>query len=528
MVTTLGRVLGTRLGTLLDDFTKEQWRALAFTLDTTKMYALTGFTPADYYRTGVGGGEIGDAAGFGGATAFQLVALPTLGTVACLQANHASATATWSWALINSGGNVSMRLEITNGAGTVVNGPLQPITASDVGKVMVAAFQHTGTQLVCYLNRVKYNAAVAITGLAPATGGRHSLGARADDARALGNNAELSSITWRGTPSDAQVTALFDAARTAGDLPQKAAVDALITPATVTHRWCLRDVLVAANSQVLEGQAAPATIADSVTAAPVDAMARTGSPTLKIIDPATPKLWSYETTPLLYGAQSLAVANHYETPVNGIPGDASGFAISIFGIFTALTASRKLAAQRNGNPGWEINAGTTTMSFAMGNASAGGSAPTMAISATDLGKMHVFTGVWDAANTMIRAYARRAQLGSGSSLPTGYAPATTVKTTLGRGTFSGDGSGFVMLGFFYGVGVPTLAQIQQHYDDCLAAESMRPIPGMTGTYVNFDLDIRANANALPAALTDRGTGGVTFTRVGTPTVASQYARAFGW
>ena len=120
--------------------------------------------------------------------------------------------------------------------------------------------------------------------------------------------------------------------------------------AVTTHRWSLRDVLLAANVPVTDGAAAPATIPDSVTAASVDAMAKTGAPVVRLIDPA-----SYPRTS--YGVIGFSATSCLQTAdPGGVAGAAGGFSIGGRVTFTSLPGANQsiIARTNNSNAGYQV------------------------------------------------------------------------------------------------------------------------------------------------------------------------------
>lgn len=233
---------------------------------------------------------------------------------------------------------------------------------------------------------------------------------------------------------------------------------------------------------------------------------------------------------IFLGAEDFSLANHFEAAVNALPGDPAGFAVSILATQSQLLSGRRPVSQRgSGSLGWEFQLSASALFFALGGASNATTSPGVAISG-DVGRVQLYTGVWDGVAGVARAYAKRAQVSTGSPLTGGYAPDTAVKPMIGRIPYGAGAPavGFPFFGLFYAVGIPTLAQIQAHHDAVMAHETMKAIPGMSGTLIDLTQDIRGNGGVMPATLVDRGVGGVNFTKVGSPTIAAQYARAWGW
>lgn len=232
---------------------------------------------------------------------------------------------------------------------------------------------------------------------------------------------------------------------------------------------------------------------------------------------------------IFIGADGLTSADYFETAINAMPGDPAGFVVSVLCTFQTLVAGRRLFAQRaSAFTGWEIQASASIVAFSLGGASNSVSAPTSSITA-DVGKLNLYTGVWDGVAGLARLYAKRVQVGGGTGGVTGgFVPDTSQKSLLGRSGAGAPATGVAIYGVLYSPGIPSLAQIQAHYDAVMAEERMVGLPGLPGAVIDLTQDARANGGALPATLTDRGVGGTNFSKVGAPTTSNQYARAWGW
>ncbi len=524
MVTELGTELGTTLGTVLG--TMDDMGPAVF--DPTKLYAISGFSAANYMQTAVGGGEVGDAAGFGVLSLFIMTALPASSVLF----NHRAGGSSTAGYYARFGTAGILTFFVSNGT-TLMSGNNLVFTPGDVGRVQLVCSIYDGAarQLAWRGARsAGASGAYAGTGAVP-----HSLTGQGsvEPASAV---LSLGQVTFRGMPSDAQLQAVYDATRTLRDLPNKAALEALTPGTTVTHRWSVRDTLAAANVLVANGAAAPASIPDSVTAASIDAMTKVGSPVVRVIDPATPRLWSYETTPILYGASSLDLSNFYEcaTPL----GEGSGpfWAAMFFTVTSQAVASKARVpfASSSQSPsnisGFALGtSGTNTfvsMTAYRGDGS-GVPSPSATIAATDVGKLHLLVGVLDSAALKVRTYWKRVEQSTGATY-TAYTPSSTGMR-LGRSFLTNDYSpdGISLWGVAAGIGLPSLAQIQAMFDETQANERIGSIAGMTSMRVDLTSDALGNGNALPATLTDR-VGSFHFSRTGSVTTAAAYARAFGW
>lgn len=239
---------------------------------------------------------------------------------------------------------------------------------------------------------------------------------------------------------------------------------------------------------------------------------------------------------ILLGVEGITLTDFFESAGNALPGDAASFAVSWFGKVSqsVSSASRRLFSQRYGNnPGWDLYTSGTNGSanFGCGGGSGTAASPTSTITASDAGKLLLFTGVWDSVAGKARLYAKRAEIASGSTLTGGYLPDTSVKAQIGRrdGPLPFPADGVATYGVFYATGLPTLAQIQSQFEAVMATERIAAIPGMTGG-LTLDLTqlIIDNGGTLPATLIDRGPLGASFSRVGSPTLSAHYTRSWVW
>jgi hypothetical protein len=760
VVTTLGKVLGTTLGTTLEDFTKAQWKAIAYapTFDATKVYALSFPAGAGAYATPAGGGEAGVASGFGHIllyafgppTATERVLGRFVSGGYTLDRSGTAHSATW-WAF--DGGGTQRSIAAPYPTNLATEGLIAPIILRHTGSAIDAQYIHTS----------QARPSLAITGYTPPPG--TALTAASQSAANASRNGLMSVLSYRGTPSDSQLQAVLDAMRTLGDVPTKAAAEALMPGTTVTHRWSLRDTLAAANVPVADGVAAPATIPDSVTSASIDAMTKTGSPVVRVVDPSayprttygilgtsdtsyletavgirgsastgltlivvfrpdaaasgsvvlvsnynttgpkgftlytvssavriyragsgdltvgtaaamdamvpkmvavtwdgttwtpydngvagtpsvatllpsdttfrvgayptttgsgagvstqyaiagcdqalsaaeiaavystwratgvvqlpagklnphhydltqdiianggpsagvpaqvldrvgtdhltrvgtglqvsqrTERLWSYETTPILYGASALDMSNYYDCPTALGEGSSSFWAAMMFTVTSQAVASKarvpfaSASAAPSNISGFSMNtSGTNTLcSTTFYNGLGGGvSGPTGVIAPADIGKILLLVSVLDAPAGKVRTYWKRAESGTGTNY-TAYV-ASTAGMRIGRTYLATDYTpdGIQVWGVAAGIGLPSLAQVQAMFDQTQASERIGSIAGMTSLRVDLTQDALGNAAALPASLVDRQSGTYNFTRTGAVSTATTHARAFGW
>lgn len=515
MTTELGTELGTTLGTILASMETDG----SPVFDASKMYTLGSISSANYYATQAAGGEPGTPP-FGFAVLAQVAALS--GTNSMIA--HRSTSAYTGWQLWQSAAHVVQVFAALSG-GTLAASPSRTLTASDAGKiVLIIGYIDASFARHLWFDRLEVGSGTAAASyLAASTAQMLGMSYAANPATGY---RPIAHFTFQGAPSAAQFQALYDAARTAGDLP------ATFPGATITHRWSLRDTLQLANVSVNDNAAAPASIPDSVTSASADAMAKVGSPVVRVIDPATPRLWSYETSPIYRGAGALTQTAYFVSTFDDPTVAGQSFYNAYLYWVPAVTQAAASVAGANAlaapNTGWDLRFGANnaTANWFIGDGAAFNTSSN-AVLAT--GKLNLIVCVWDQAALRQRIYANRAEVGTGQTR-TAYAPTGAgTKIQLGfspRDAGLGTGAR-ALLGFAQGLGAPSLAQVQALFDAVVSNETMQGVPGMTSTLVDLTLDIAGNGGAIPASLPNRAGSG-SFTRTGAPTVTPIYARTYSW
>jgi hypothetical protein len=247
----------------------------------------------------------------------------------------------------------------------------------------------------------------------------------------------------------------------------------------------------------------------------------------------TERVWSYETSPVLYGANALTDTDYYGS-TDGVSGHVAGAWFGVpFVVESQAVASqtRTLMGKGSAGTGWALNsAGTnSTLGCVLYNGvGAPIAGPVIVIAAADVGKQLLLVVSWDGAGK-IHAYVKRAESGTGATM-VGFTPALVGDAfRLGRHPFTAgqSASGIRILGCMGGVGVPSLAEVQAAHDAFLAADDIVEIPGKTDYLVSLKQDVLANGGALPATLINRKGAG-SLTKAGAPLLAPIYARAAGW
>lgn len=500
MTTELGTELGTTLGTELGSMETEG----APTFDAAKVYAATSMSAANYYATGTGGGEGGDAAGFG----FLILArIPTqaVGSAGRALADNLFTGPVEGWTANTSATNTGILAAFVNAAAGSISTPTYTVAPSDVGKILCVLGQHTGAGNTVRLmvTRGVFTSA-AIAGYTPSTTRRTGLGIRANVGNIPGDNLEhIGFLTFRGVPSDAQLVALFDAARSANDVPTS------VSGATLAHRWSLKTELAKAALPVADGAAGPATIADSVTAASVDAMAKTGSPTVKVIDPGLYPRTSYgalgfTTTSYLEAASlSRTAATGHWFALWARPDSIAANGQSFKHL---LDFTRGTIYVTNGST-VNVNNGTVNIASA-------------ALTASAAGVPMLITGVFRGSS--LEAYINGVSLGTPTATTdSGGASILRLGANVAGTSFAQD---WTLYGYAMGrvSGGITAQEVLDHYNACAATGRIATIAGKTEHHVDLTQDVVANGgptNGIPATVQDR-VGTDHLSRVGSGLVVS--------
>ena len=162
---------------------------------------------------------------------------------------------------------------------------------------------------------------------------------------------------------------------------------------TTTHRWSLRDELAKAELYVTDGQLAPVSLTDTVTAATIDRMDRQGSPTVRVIDPAMDGRKTY-------GAQGAAGVNYLVSAQNaGLVGNAAGFSVTLVTRWDVLSTLLKgqLYSQNSGAAqGFSLYfLSGTTLRFNVYDGSGVAQACNVTLAAADIGQFLIVTAQHD-------------------------------------------------------------------------------------------------------------------------------------
>ena len=496
--------LGTRLGALLGaGLGQDATRGEKF------LYALTDFAAANYYATQTAGGEAGDAAGFG----IALLTVPVRVTATTQKlANRTNGAQTAGWQVYYFTNNLYVS---TVGASSVASTG-ERLTASDAGALQLVVLQTTGSVQKFFARRRKVSE-LAFSGWTAGTDPM-VFGARSTGAEPAVDFAHVATLSWRGVLSDAAIEALYDMVRARGDLPTS------IAGVTVTHKW--------PDRALLKSLTAPATIPDVVTGAPVDAMTKTGTPTVTAIDLSASRAWSYESMPLTYGATSLSLSDHLTHPDALRVPDNSDWHFLLYWRVDSQTgaAVRVLIGDLEGSPttthGWCLYTNGTNSSLILQTIQASGTganAPIASIPAADVGKLMVTGGSYEQSTGKLRLYNKRVEQGAGVTVVGYKAPTAAGASWIGRAAPGQPATGVSIFGWEFGATPLALAEYQAACEATMSTEDVVRVPGATrGLW-----SLKQSRIDQTATITDR-VASAHFSRVGQPALASVYARSWAW
>lgn len=479
-------------------------------------YGVMGFSASSYLLGAAGAGFQGNLTGF---TVRVPVTFWSIASGSEYFACCASTSGYQGWMLWRN----TATLTFSIGTGSAQASSTKTLTSSDLGYPRLLDLVYDGSGVEGFLDGVSLGR-TAGTIVLPGT--RVSLGALGSGLLPAASETLHGFAGANYAATAGEVAADFIAWRSAGTLAN------ITSGKPDANRYDFTQDVVG-NGGISAG--VPATVLDRVG---TDHLSRNG--TGLVATQRTERLWSYETTPILYGSQApVAVpgVDYWETSTQlGETGAGSFWAAAFFAVLSQSVASqaRDLLATFIGSPnrGFELrsNATNTTLAFnACDNTNVSRASPTATITSADLGKLQLFVGVYDQPALKLRSYHKRAELSTGTTV-TGYAPNTSTGIRIGQwfSTALGNADGLAVYGVAGGLGLPSLAEIQAMYDATMATERIASIAGKTAFRIDLTADAVSNGGALPATLVNRDGAGFSFSKNGSPATQSQYARAFGW
>jgi hypothetical protein len=409
------------------------------------LYGLQNFSAANYLQTANPGGEAGIASGFVIPILFVVTSQGVASASRVLHEHWPTGVAA-GWSFVTAGTNTSISFSCFDNTGTNKTSGSYTFTASDVGRVMLAIGQNTGSgvQLLMYRGGLVGATAAALPSYTPGSA-RTMLGVRGAGTLPSDGLSVLAVAGATGTPSLAQLQAYYDATRVLGDLPDT------MQGATVTHLWSVKREL------------------------------------LGVTNPAGRKT---------YGARLFSTANYYQSAVGaGIQGSASGFWAAVAARFDALsTTNQFIASCYVANNGWYLQyTSSASIRFICQSAGTNTVSASIGIAAADIGQPLVI--VVHYTGTAVRLYYKRAQVGAdvaGNFTPS--AGTTNLSASTATWAFT-DGTIFAFEG---GLGNPSLAEVQGVYDAFDATGLLAPIAGKTDHRWSFE-----DQATPPSTLADR-------------------------
>jgi hypothetical protein len=469
--------------------------------DPSLLYAISNFSPMNYFRSQVGGGEAGVASGFGVAALVQIRAMPVDNDAILF---NLPAAGTAGYRLYFYLGNLYW--QVGNGTGLVTT-PVATILPSDVGKLFLLLGDLIGGVQRVWARRVPHSSVANATYTPSASNGSDIGNWRHNSSYAADSLGIVGEMTWRGAPSDAQLIELYDAIRVLGDMPTS------IAGATITHRWSLKDTLLAANEPVVDGQTAPASLTDSVTLAAVDTMTRQGAPVVRRIETVDGL-----TT---YGAAGFGQTTHLTTAAGantGIVGHASGFYVQARCILTVGTSGFTFVSRAgtSTSSGYYLDEDGSLVRVRFGDGANLIMSPT--IDKTPyIGIPIILTAVWDAPAQRARIFVDGVEKDSGT-LMTAYAPNAGASIVMyvghsGWGTVASTPPErvFQVSG---GHIVPSAAVLLAQAQESRAAGVLVPLAAALHLYdITQDIAVAGPDAGIPAQVLDR-VGSDHLTRVG--------------
>jgi hypothetical protein len=462
--------------------------------------AIGPFSSADAFVSAVGGGIQGSNA-MHVVMDVWITKVPT-GNEELINTAGGAAVSGYRITILSTG---VLRCTISN----VANSTGYTLTGADVGKRLRVVLNKTTTKLQFWVNGTQMLPEVDAASYTAPSGLPMEIGRLSTGFPALSTYVELVQGSSSASLTSGEIAALN------ADLTAPPP----LTAGKTAKRWRLEQDIAEAGGKL------PTLSTERISGG--DSLTRAGAP-LQVAQ-RVERVYSWETSPILTGASAFTSADRYER-ASGFGGDAASFfwnALLKFDTQTVTSRTRSLLGNYPGSSGFVLNSLATHSSLqaTFTNAALGAvSAPTFAIAAADVGKLLSITAGWDAAAGKVRFWVKRAEQGTGITM-VGYTPgAGTLR--LGEAVGGGPNDGVTIYGFQYGLGIPSLAEVQANYDATMADEDIVAFPGSRSTALySLKRSIAENGGAMPATLIDR-IGTAHLTRTGSPALSPQYARAW--
>lgn len=181
-----------------------------------------GFAAGNYLQTANPGGEAGVGTGFG----VWLMFRPVTQAGGATQIIFDRAAAGQGFAFYTAVGNTSLLFGVNDGVGAFINSPSYTLTASHVGKTILACGLHSGSRVKLYVETEVAAPGTAVTGYT-ATSAQTCIGGRRGTFPSDGCEV-FGAVTFSGTLTATQIADAFEKARLINAIPP--------IPGE-THRW---------------------------------------------------------------------------------------------------------------------------------------------------------------------------------------------------------------------------------------------------------------------------------------------------
>ena len=447
-------------------------------LNRALTYALSGFSTPSYYKTSNGAGDAGVSTNWGFCTIFYLRTMPGVTSTVF---SRASSGKGWQFTIASSDLGPGM------GATGVTTWRLG---SNDIGKIHALILLSTGGSLRAYINRIEWGTA-AFGSYATDTGPTCIGAAAPAGATPVLDVDILSTFTFTGSPTLAQVEAIFDAIRLGSAIPN----------INIVKRWDLIETLASLNMPVAHGDPAPTTLPELVAGAATDKMTLSaGGTTIAAID------FSAREGRKTYGLVGFDANNQFKVS-NGWIGSSSGFHLHVLFRISrvSLPALQRLVA-----------AGTAWLvSFATGAPAVTwtcGSTCSYTIPSRDLGRWLFATFTYE-PSIGTKIYFDGTLVASNTYNAASFNPAIFY---IGSGATNNPASDFTLGFVSCSNTIPSPAQVKSAYE-AWRDNRTTPVPPDTSTGHLYDLgsDIKENAGIVPTTFKDR---------VGTQPLDSGYLR----
>ena len=475
-------------------------------MDANAIRGVGPYGAADWWQTAPGGGIQGASGGFHGGFDLWLKTISPAVNQTPLSCTNATASAGY-YVSINSSG---MRFVVPGVAAT----GYYVLSGSDLNKRLRVVFSRSAAGVMhMEVNGVAVTDATAAT--YSAAGGIMSVGRYNGTTESLGDGY-IENVFGGNVPLTAGNFTTYNA-----DLTQ-----APPTIAGVTLKRYVFEQDIAAVSGAL-----PARSVERISGG--DDMVRIGSPLT--LAQRTERLWSYETPPLFIAGDNFTASNYLSSTGGPAGSAATGvhFAVLFRVLAQATSATRVIFEKVQPGPafGGGYNLYTTGVNSVLAAAfyNAAGTAfstTSFVLGAAEIGKLHLAICTLDLATGNTRMYLKRVSTGAGNAL-NAYATPTGPCTIGSRAGGAFPATDIQILGMSGGEVSITSTEAAALYDDVMAYERIRGVPGKATWLVDLTRDALGNGGAIPATCQDR-IGSANATMTGTLTATSVYARAWGW